>query len=319
MELNKMSFSHAYSHANQRTINLIIGRKFSGKDTVLTQQILDRNPKQSVVLKLATPIKETCFDLFSEQPNIKEIADIDAIEIKEKTLIFDYHSFVEKTANKAITLLACGMMIPTTELFKFSDEMKEPVENRVKDVFAAFRNENNNDELIISSRQFQQFFGTEICRHFFDDVFINLLCIKIETLFANQAPDAITNVIVSDTRFENEINKIYSFFKEQTLNNNIKINVLFLFRELKDESDKYISFNSKRDEHVSEKLSQDLEQVVLDCLNAKPRYAKEACYRQAKWQIFQYNLLQCDLSQPVLVAALEHDFKIVPVEWKTEI
>ena len=70
-------------------------------------------------------------------------------------------------------------------------------------------------------------------------------------------------VFVTDVRFENELKELLSLARD----NNISIKVNYIFRQEKNEKGNYVNFNPTIDNHPSEKMASDIEQIILDTKN----------------------------------------------------
>ena len=214
----------------------IMGRKRSGKDTYASNLIF-KNQKQ---FKFAWILKKTAFDIF-ESFNV----DIESDEYKERLFEFQYSDFLIKT-KKAFALV----------YNKPVDDLSIKEEHAIVSLVSKFFDESCG-LIFISPRQFQQYFSTSLCRHFDNEIFIKYTLNDIDLYFnENHVDDNPIYAVITDVRFPEEVNSLSIY--------DTKIYYILRYNLV---NGKYETFNPNYDEHVSEKLNNNLEKDILNWMN----------------------------------------------------
>lgn len=214
-----------------KNISLVIGRKQTGKDT-----FYNKGKK----IKFADEIKritKNIFALVENKPDADEYF-FDNPCYKEKRFTFDYSLFRDNCLNEICAI--------------FPDKDEDTVYLKMLDMLETFIDDKDK-KIIISSREFQQFIGTEVCRSIKDNIWVDLLIEKIEK------SDEL-NIDITDARFINEVEAVLSL-------KDCNVNLIYFFRKKIDEHGKYISVNTGNDSHVSEYLANTIEEHIVDALN----------------------------------------------------
>lgn len=252
-------------------INVLIARKRAGKDTYL-ENFKKNNPKVSdkvVNLKFATPIKESTSKIFGEPLEILE-----SDEKKEKKYKLNKEEFIKNNIKNVIELYS---FLDFKE-FQYEKFLKD-VKDKVEEVASKYTTKEDNRYIEISPREYQQQYGSEICRHFDNQIFVKLL---LNELSKEEKNGKI--VYITDARFLTEINSIVEYVEKNDLEKNCKIKYIFSF-EFDKSRKKLKTFNEEYDEHLSEKLSQELEKFILDIANSSENYNIEARKNEINWAL----------------------------------
>lgn len=232
-------------------ITILIGRKRAGKDSFIEYAVPDEQERANLeIVKLADPIKEAMCEVFDQ-----ELDFLEADEHKEKDFILSIEQFRKSVLNEVKTLL-----LSTANDYNDENLSNEQVLSVIDDVFGQHYHADSTT-IHISPRVFQQKYGTEVCRKFDNDVFCNYLINKINFLTKNTKHD----IMVTDVRFPNELKMIVESVAVANKNGCLVETAYVL--SSKNNHGKLETFNPKYDDHASEKMSQDIEKVLLDTLN----------------------------------------------------
>ena len=234
-------------------ITILIGRKRAGKDSFIEYAVPDEQKRANLeIVKLADPIKEAMCEIFDQELNFLE-----ADEHKEKDFILSIEQFRKSVLNEVKTLL-----LSTANDYNDENLNNEQILSVIDNVFGQHYHADSTT-IHISPRVFQQKYGTEVCRKFDNDVFCNYLINKINFLTKNTKHD----IMVTDVRFPNELKMIVESVAVAVANKNgCRVETAYVLSS-KNNQGKLETFNPKYDGHASEKMSQDIEKILLDTLN----------------------------------------------------
>lgn len=221
-------------------LNLYIGRKFAGKDTIASQDATEN----TINLKFATPLKESCQELFSG-------IDIEHQDFKEKQQTFQIKEVHDKIVVDTVKFLeTVGKFVPTETILDIIDDALINNNGKLLNM--------TGNTITISPRQYQQILGTDIGRQLHQDIWTDMLKSNILDSVAKNK-----QVFVTDVRFENELKELLSLAHD----NDISIKVNYIFRQEQNEKGNYVNFNPTVDKHPSEKMANNIEQIILDTKN----------------------------------------------------
>lgn len=253
-------------------VEMYMGRKGAGKDTIAEQSASELQKQNYSVsnLKLAQPLKDSCLKLFqSVQPDI----DIEDREAKEQEFSFRFPVLIQHL------LQDCQSILEFT-----TEAERNQLEDHISELMVSHSHESSagkNDQLVkflpdnmvsISPRKYQQMMGTEICRAFDNDIWVNHLLRSVLELHQTEQKDKQERCLqITDVRFSNEAKKISSALKIMGIPFSIKC----VFREEHDETGRLKRFAPVLDVHVSEKLAIEMETHILDLRLNNPNIAQK--------------------------------------------
>lgn len=253
-------------------VEMYMGRKGAGKDTIAEQSAseLQKQNYSILNLKLAQPLKDSCLRLFQiVQPDV----DIEDRDIKEQEFSFHFPVLMQHLLQDCQPILG---FTTETDRNRLEDHISELMVNHSHESSAG-----KNDQLVkflpdnmvsISPRKYQQMMGTEICRFFDNDIWINHLLRIVRELHQAEQKDKQERCLqITDVRFSNEAKKISSALKIMGIPFSIKC----VFREEHDETGRLKRFAPALDVHVSEKLAIEMETHILDLLLSNPNIAQK--------------------------------------------
>ncbi len=151
-------------------------------------------------------------------------------------------------------------MLSTANDYNDENLSNEQILSVIDDVFGQHYHDDSTT-IHISPRVFQQKYGTEVCRKFDNDVFCNYLINRINFLTKNTKHD----IMVTDVRFPNELKMIVESVTVAD-KNGCRVETAYVLSSTNNHG-KLETFNPKYDDHASEKMSQDIEKVLLETLN----------------------------------------------------
>ena len=203
-----------------------LGRKEAGKDTVIQTQFQQEGDHH---IKFADFLKQLSNQVFAnlEPENNKE--KIFSIDIRHFWLV--YNEFI----------------LPLDYLVEQKEEMKAD--------FLVWLNEHKHQQCYqISPRMLQQELGSALREYLSPTFFVDWVKSQIDTIISN--PNDHHNILISDVRFNNEINLIRSY-------PNFKL--YYVFRVCK-EGERYVPFQ-EYSHHESELMNNLLEEQIIESRN----------------------------------------------------
>lgn len=227
-----------------KTVLFYLGRKRAGKDTSINEYIENNqlDASQYEVMRYAKLIKDVAKDIFGE-----DFDNDDVKEVPQTIKAQDFQLAVEKHFS---------------DLFSQS-QMTEEQKQKFHDVFDDYLTADKN-HYEISSRRFQQLYGSDFSRFFDDDIFIK----KTIDDVIKMNKDVI---FIADARFPRELALSENMLKQH----NIQTQFQYVFRSI-EENGIHKTFNEQYDTHISEKMANEAEQTILYALNKNKITAEDA-------------------------------------------
>lgn len=213
---------------------ILIGNKRAGKD-----YFASHNAIKHVNLKLAYPIKQVAKDVFDiyKQENFLNSEEYD----------FEKDGFREKEVTLPLSKV---LDVTLSHIRKLFDKETLSDDKFFKTFYPLFNI--NKDKITVSPREFQQKYGTEICRLINENIFIE----NVNKFIESEIKSKDKQFVVTDCRFANEL---YHLLKQ---NNEAKIVYIYREQYFEHQGKIYHTLNHK-DSHTSEKLSNEIEKIIV--------------------------------------------------------